>query len=393
MRFRLIRLIAVGAVAAGIFATAAWALAFSDASYFWPEGVVGKPYSHQLGGRSGCPPYTYKLISGTSLPPGLSVGQTSGTVSGTPTQAGQFRFWVQLGDTGCINDISTAEREFTVTIIQKLTISDAPMPAGLVGQPYTVQLTATGGGSQAWSVSAGSLPPGLTMSPSGLISGTPTALGSFGFTASVADAKRSDTKNLVIDILAPLAFAEPVTPQAEVGVDFEMSLTGSGGKEPYQWAIAGGTLPPGLTLAPEDVVVVSRTIGGSAALAGRAKIAGEPTAAGSYGATIEITDALGQKVAKQVLIRVAGRVEITTQRLRPARAGRLYRAALRIKGGVQPVKWKITSGRLPIGIRFDRKTGILAGTAKRPGDYTIAVLATDKFRVADSVDLTLTVRP
>ncbi len=392
MRYKLVRLIAVFAVVAAITATAAWALAFSDASYFWPEGVVGKPYSHQLGGRSGCPPYTYKTISGTSMPPGLSLGQSSGTVSGTPTQAGQFSFWLQLGDTGCINDISTAERQFTVSIIAKLTISDTPIPPATLGQPFSVQLTATGGGSQSWSVSAGALPPGLTMSGSGLISGTPTTAGAYGFTAFVADAKRSDTKNLVIDVLTPLAFEEPVVPPAEVGVDFKLTLQGTGGKEPFQWTVAAGALPPGLTLTPEEVVVVSRTSGGTATAAGKATIAGEPTTAGTYGATIKITDPYGHEIAKQVVIKVAAPLQITTERLKAARAGRLYRAVIRAKGGVQPVKWKITSGRLPIGIRFDRATGILGGTAKRAGDYAIEVSATDKFRIRDTVELTLTVR-
>jgi len=75
------------AAAALVFVSAAWALRFTDESYFTPVGAVGSPYSFTFTGAGGCGPalpYQYSLIGG-SLPPGLSLAK-SGQVSGTPTQ-------------------------------------------------------------------------------------------------------------------------------------------------------------------------------------------------------------------------------------------------------------------------------------------------------------------
>lgn len=373
MRKRLVALIAVLVVVAGITATAAWALAFSDASYFWPEGIQGKPYSHQLGGRSGCPPYTYTVTSG-SLPAGLQLNTSSGAVTGTPTQPGVSTFWIELADTGCpLFPTSRAQRDFTVTITAKLTVkNDSPMFPAAVNAPYTAQMVADGGGTQVWSLSAGALPPGMTLTPTGLLSGTPTTPGAYEFQVLVADAKRSDTKTLQLDVLTPLVIGETVVPPAEVGVPLTFKLNATGGKPPYAYTV---TPPPGLTFSPDTLTV-----------------SGTPTGPGSFPMHVEAKDAYGNAASRDILVSVAGPLTITTQRLRAAKAGRAYQATIRTRGGVTPLKWKITSGRLPIGIRFDRKTGILAGTAKKVGEYQIEVTARDKFKIESVVTLVLTVK-
>ncbi len=58
----------------------------------------------------------------------------------------------------------------------------AAPPAGLVSTAYTDTLTATGGTTPyTWSVNAGSLPPGITLTSAGVLTGTPTAAGSYTF--------------------------------------------------------------------------------------------------------------------------------------------------------------------------------------------------------------------
>jgi len=83
------------------------------------------------------------------------------------------------------------------------TISTAsPLPGGTVGTAYSQALAATGGTSPySWSVSAGTLPAGLSLSPAGVLSGTPTAQGGYNFTVRVTGNNgASSTKPLSLTI-------------------------------------------------------------------------------------------------------------------------------------------------------------------------------------------------
>src|SRR6476661_2684311 len=97
MRFT--RILVVLAAVAAIGAPAAQAFGFDD-GVNPTGGTVGTPYDFTFKGRNGCPPYIFVLVSG-GLPPGLSM-DSNGHVTGTPTQAGDFSFWLELRDTGCV---------------------------------------------------------------------------------------------------------------------------------------------------------------------------------------------------------------------------------------------------------------------------------------------------
>jgi hypothetical protein len=74
------------------------------------------------------------------------------------------------------------------TTIAPLSITTASLPSITVGTPYSVTLSASGGVlPYTWSVSSGALPAGLSLSPAGVISGTPTAQGTSSFTVAVTD--------------------------------------------------------------------------------------------------------------------------------------------------------------------------------------------------------------
>jgi hypothetical protein len=69
-----------------------------------------------------------------------------------------------------------------------LAVTTASLPATVVGQSYSQQLLASGGvGPYRWSVISGSLPVGLSLSTTGLLSGKPTTVGQFSFTVQVTD--------------------------------------------------------------------------------------------------------------------------------------------------------------------------------------------------------------
>jgi hypothetical protein len=107
-------------------------------------------------------------------------------ISGTPTTAGSYPFTVNVIDQN--NGIATTS--ITLVVAATLSLTFATPPAGQVAVAYTDTLTAVGGTTPyTWSVSAGSLPPGLTLpAATGVLAGTPTTAGTFSFTVKVTDA-------------------------------------------------------------------------------------------------------------------------------------------------------------------------------------------------------------
>ena len=137
----------------------------------------GSAYSQALTAMGGLPPFQWTLASGT-LPAGISLN-SSGTLSGTPSAAGTSSFSVQVTDANS----STDTQSLTIQVIGGVTITTISLPAGAVGDSYSQTLSATGGlGVYVWTVSAGSLPGGSSLSTAGVISGTPSTSGTFNFT-------------------------------------------------------------------------------------------------------------------------------------------------------------------------------------------------------------------
>ena len=379
------------ALVATVIVSAAAALRFDDSSYLTPEGVVGTPYTNRFtappagGGGAGCdPPYIVGVDSG-ALPPGLSLA-TDGWLTGTPTQAGSWSFWVSIKDDPTdkpwCNPMS-AEREFTIRIIDRLTIGPESAAPATVGLAYSLPMTATLSDPKAWSISQGALPPGLALGSSdGLISGTPTSAGSYSFTVlAVVDSKRSDTKALTIVVRDPLAISadEPFdaarhAARGEIGLAFRGALVVSGGSGTYTWSPASGTLPPGVTFAADGT------------------ISGRPTAVGIYRFRASAADTEGRVASYDVMLSIAARLSIATQVLRSARVGRPYRARLVTSGGVGPKTWS-KRGQLAPGLRLDASVGELRGTPRTPGRYRIALEVADALGVRSKKALPLIVAP
>ena len=164
-----------------------------------PTGHVGVKYEIQIVSEegSGCEPYDYFELHNSVLPPGLSLS-SKGVISGVPTSAGSWRFWLwdrdltfaQGGPSWCQRE-DKSEREFIIFVDPGIAISNASVKPATVGQPYADALVAvqvsslnspSGPGVEAtWSLQSGALPPGITFSTSGVFSGTPTAEGSYQF--------------------------------------------------------------------------------------------------------------------------------------------------------------------------------------------------------------------
>jgi hypothetical protein len=243
-----------------------------------PNCNVGTSCSVTLRASGGSPPYRWSLSSG-ALPAGLSLDSTAGTISGTPSAAGTYNFAVRVTDSAQ----GTATKAFVLTVapvVQNPTIqTSSPLPAAMVGVSYSVTLAATGGTPPyRWSLSAGSLPPGLSLvSATGVISGTPTAAGLYNFTVQVADnaqpsATASKAFALTVGPGLTIQTASPL-PSATVAAAYSTTLSATGGTPPYRWSLSSGSLPPGLALDSTTGV-----------------INGKPSTPGSFTFTMRVTD-------------------------------------------------------------------------------------------------------
>jgi type II secretory pathway component GspD/PulD (secretin) len=161
-----------------------------------------------------------------------------------------------------------------------LAIDSTSLPGATLQTLYSAFLRAAGGiGLRTWSVSAGTLPGGLSLDPAtGTISGTPTAAGNSSFTVSVTDSATpptSATATLSISVaaVAPVLAIANSIPNGSIGGPYDEVLTATGGKAPYTWSIAAGSLPTGLSLAPST-----------------GAITGTPNAAGNFTFTAQVTD-------------------------------------------------------------------------------------------------------
>ena len=145
-----------------------------------PSGTQGVAYNQTVTATGGTAPYTFLLSSG-SLPAGLSLNSSTGAISGTPTGSGVSSFTVRAVDPNG----NAGSRAYSLTIGSSIiTVGPATLPPATRGTPYNQTVTATGGtGPYTFTITAGSLPPGLSLNSStGAISGTPTGTGDFTFT-------------------------------------------------------------------------------------------------------------------------------------------------------------------------------------------------------------------
>lgn len=154
-----------------------------------PDGTVGTAYSETITASGGSGGYSYTKASGI-LPTGLSLNGSTGVLSGTPTTADSYNFTISATDSSG----GSGSHAYTVSIgnggTSGLTLTPATLPNGAVGTRYVETITATGGTGtgERYTVSAGSLPPGLDLRLlSGRIVGTPTTGGSYNFTIHATD--------------------------------------------------------------------------------------------------------------------------------------------------------------------------------------------------------------
>jgi len=209
--------------------------------------------------------------------------------------AGTYAFTVMVADSSI--PALTAILPVSLKIDAIVVSPGQTPPAGVHGTPYGFGFAATGGNLPlSWTVTAGTLPPGLTLNPDGTLSGTPTAAGStpFAFTVTVTDsstptpATNSVAYAITISEPPPPSINNTPPPTATVGSSYNsFQFTASDGLAPLVWT------PP---TAPMGGLAVSLD----------GILSGTPSTAGIFPITLTVKDALNQSSpAAPFTVRVA----------------------------------------------------------------------------------------
>ncbi|MGA8044592.1 MAG: putative Ig domain-containing protein, partial [Terracidiphilus sp.] len=345
--------------------------------------TVGSAYSTSLTGSGGISPYTWTLSSGT-LPASITLS-SAGVLSGTPMaiDAGSYNLTFKVTDSGTPAAL-TATKALTLAInaAPAISFTTSSLATATYKAAYSASVSATGGaGTLTYNLSTGPLPAGLALSPAGVISGTPTAAGTFPIAITASDAfGDSQTQSYTLKVVyPPLAIAPTALPTAYVNSSYTQAFTATGGSGTgYTFAVANGsTLPAGLTFSAGGV------------------LSGKPTTSGPASFGIAVTDSASNTFTGTYTLTINPAVSITTATTLPtAYVGSNYSQTLAATGGSGTgYTWAVASGSsLPAGLALS-SSGVLSGKPTTAGSASFGITVTDSVSNTQTATFTLTIAP
>ena len=281
-------------------------------------------------------------------------------------------------------------------------------PTMYIGQPVHLQLIALAGCDvYRWEIVNGGLPAGLSLSLSGLVSGTPTTAATTQPWVVVHDLTAPEggpswcggdnhsERQFVFTVVggggggggstpAPAPAPQPALQittgslgKATVGTPYTATLAAAGASS-LSWTISSGALPAGMALGTNGV------------------LSGTPTGAGSYSFTVRV-DGGGRSASKALSLVVIEKLTATAAPEQTWEVGRPLEVSIEAKGGTPGYSWKV-AGTLPektgfIGDQGNGSTTFLKGVPAQPGTFPVVLTVTDSDGVSTQVTVTLTVAP
>jgi hypothetical protein len=369
------------------------ALPIVDTSPFvLPDGVTGagSGYSAQLTAASvlSSSNFDWSLAPGQSLPAGLvltNLGLITGIITAAPNT---YTFSVSLHDS-VTGSVYTWQHRI---LVRNYAIASPPiLPSASQGAAYTYQFTTSGAtGSVSWIKTFDTIPNGLTMSSSGMLSGTPASAGTYRFTLQSTDGAgkvNQKTFGLYVAATPPALMSPGGEPfgrlqDLPVGEYRYYEVWANNGVAPYTYALhSGSSLPPGMALLQGSSLPNAITSSPYEAV-----VAGVPIQPGTYTFTVDITDSSSPAVtsSRAFTLKVA---TLSNNTFDTAAQGQAYSKQLYVIGGQSPYTVQFVPGgpvsyvaegyiRLPNGMSLS-SGGLLSGTPTESGTFFLPLLMTD----------------
>jgi hypothetical protein len=341
----------------------------------------GNTQSFSMTPTNGTAPYTITALS--ALPPGYELIPTSGAagamvLTGINTTPGSYNITIQAQDASG----NLGVRTFTLVIAPFAVVgSTTALENGTVGVPYSHSLALFNGGSVTWAPSLTSPPPAwLTVSSTGVISGTPTAAGTFNFVA-IATAASGESINFGFSIrISNITIGgAAVIPPAVVGTPYSYTFVGTGGGSTKVWTLNTGI--PGL--------VFDSSTG---------TLSGTPGSAGTFTLPVTVTDGAVPETRLFLLVVTNAipsvlDIALTSTQLVDFVVGQQTQVTLSATGGRPPYSFSVVSGSLPAGMRllsgsdlspasFAPGTTAIGGVPTAEGPFTVDIMVTDSVGAA-----------
>ncbi len=334
--------------------------------------MVSNNYAFTLVATNGAPPYNWATTSGT-LPTGL-VLSANGLISGIPTTAGTANFTARVSDS--LGSNTSAAFALTILPSQPAMTNTSPLPSGTINNNYYLAFGATGGTPPDSWLALGAPPPGLVLNGQGVLRGSPTATGTFGFQVQVTDSSGlSEVRAFTLNVApqGPSITTPRNLPPGQFGIAYNQTFQAFGGFLPYTWTQVAGTLPGGLQLSP----------GGA--------LSGSPSQPGTFDFMLRVQDLLGSATTEAFELDVVpAPLAITTTDLPEGYLGTNYSVALSATNGGPPYAWLLSSGTLPGGLSLS-SFGLISGTPTNSGAFNFTVQVSDTLGSNISKAFTLTV--
>lgn len=240
------------------------------------------------------------------------------------------------------------------------TVTDPGMMVSYRAKPESRQMDARGGLLPlTWSLHSGRLPTGLSMSSTGLVTGTPSVSESVSFRVRVTDrsgAASNPSPAITWKIVEPLTMTNPNNQTSHVGTADSLSLTATGGVPPVVWSV--DLLPAGLSINATTGVV-----------------SGTPSTEQTTTVTFSGTDTNGGTVSKTVTWQVFKPVQPQGPGDQTVAMNSAVTYTFGATGGLAPYTWRAVN--LPVGLTINTGTGVVSGAVTHGTRYVSTVYVKD----------------
>ncbi len=342
-----------------------------------PMATLGIPYEVGVYASGGPLGQRWSVQTG-ALPPGLTIEESTGIITGTATSEGLYEFTLRVS-----SGTAYADKPFAIRVVitsLPLVVATSALDTAVAARPYVQALVAAGGQAPYTWRAISMIPAGLALNESGAITGEPSAPGNFRVTVTVTDdlgASANATWSLhIINAGDSVAIEQLAVPIAEVAKEYcdpdPVSFNAVGGIEPYTWAIVGDAI---------DGMTLDATTG---------SLCGIPERAGRFPVTIRAQDTTGMFDTALFFVTVddGTALAISTTELIDGALGVEYTQGLTVIRGQEPYRWSVI-GALPAGLNLDQSTGNITGTPSEAGLFAFSVQVVDSGERTNVVPLSI----